>query len=114
MISLGRLAFQDANVELFEGSYCYLVLPNYESVADIQRLQDIGGITVGASTVPEQLACYFTGMRRVVFSCGVNPASGMSNDIITEDDIISCGNACVDNCSNIIKAFIKRVPQDIY
>jgi purine nucleoside phosphorylase len=55
-------------------------LPNYESKADIQIMHDNGSATVGASTVPEQIAAYMTGMRRVIISSATSPSAGMSSE----------------------------------
>lgn len=88
MLVIAREAMKEAGLPLHEGPYCYYALPNYESCADIQTMYDLGACTVGASTVPEQLVCYFTGMRRVTFSTASSPSSGMSPDGINEEEVL--------------------------
>jgi len=80
MVDIARQAIIEAGVKLTEGPYCYFALPNYESPAEIQIMHDLGAATVGASTLPEQIACYMTGMRRVIISSATSPSAGMSSE----------------------------------
>ena len=80
MIAIAREVFKETGLKLTEGPYCYYMLPNFESPADIQIMHDMGAATVGASTLPEQAACYLTGMRRVIVSSATSPSAGMSSE----------------------------------
>lgn len=77
MITIAREVFKETGLKLFEGPYCYFAAPNYESLAEIQMMKELGAITAGASTIPEQTASYLAGMRGLVISCPLAPASGM-------------------------------------
>ncbi|CDW84928.1 purine nucleoside phosphorylase [Stylonychia lemnae] len=94
MINLTREAFTEAGLKLTEGHYCYFALPNYESPSEIQIMHDLGAATVGASTLPEQIACYLTGMRRVIISSATSPSSGMSSQEISGEEVLDCGVKC--------------------
>jgi purine-nucleoside phosphorylase len=91
MIELTREAFIETGVSLHEGPYCYFSAPNYETPAEIQIMYSLGATTVGASTLPEQIACYMTGMRSVIISSGTCPASGMSTEAIDGEEVLIAG-----------------------
>lgn len=80
MLEIARKAFTEVNLPVVEGPYAYYALPNFESKADIQIQHDHGSATVGASTVPEQIATYITGMKRIVVSSATSPSAGMSSE----------------------------------
>ena len=51
----------------------------------------LGSATVGASTLPEQYACYISGMRRVIISSATSPSAGMSNEQIDGEEVLLGG-----------------------
>ena len=59
-----------------EGPYNVWPLPNFETAADIQFTKECGSLVSGASTVPEQLAATFLGVKCIGFAAVTNPASG--------------------------------------
>jgi purine nucleoside phosphorylase len=69
-------------------------------------MHDLGAATVGASTLPEQLAAYYTGMRRVIISSATSPSAGMSNEAISGEDVLICGALCVASFAKFIPTFI--------
>lgn len=77
MLNIARESFKEAQLSFFEGPYCYFAAPNYEAPAEIQIMYELGATTVGASTLPEQIACFMTGMRSVILSAATAPSSGM-------------------------------------
>ena len=77
-------------------------------------MHDLGAVTVGASTVPEQIASYLSGMRRIVISSATSPSSGMSSEEITGDGVLECGAICVANFAKFIPAFVEKLPENIY
>ncbi len=54
-------------------------------------MYELGATTVGASTLPEQLACYLTGMRSVIISSATSPSSGMSSEAIDGEEVLIGG-----------------------
>lgn len=62
----------DSRVRLKEGVYCYMVGPSYESHAELQMLQQLGGDAVGMSTVPEAMWAKSLGMGVLGISCVTN------------------------------------------
>jgi purine-nucleoside phosphorylase len=109
MVDLAREAIIEAGVKLTEGPYCYFALPNYESPAEIQIMHDLGAATVGASTLPEQVACYMTGMRRVIISSATSPSAGMSSEQIDGEEVLIGGQKCVSNFAKVIPVLISKL-----
>lgn len=51
-------------------------------------MHDLGAATVGASTLPEQIAAYLSGMRRIILSSASSPSAGMSSEAIDGDEVL--------------------------
>ncbi|TNV83810.1 hypothetical protein FGO68_gene11754 [Halteria grandinella] len=109
LINLTRQSFLDTGVKLTEGPYCYFALPNYESPAEIQIMHGLGSATVGASTLPEQVACYMAGMRRVVISSATSPSAGMSAEAIDGEEVLLGGKICVANFAKVIPNLVGKL-----
>lgn len=77
-------------------------------------MHDLGAATVGASTLPEQMASYLSGMRRIIISSATSPSSGMSNEEITGEMVLNFGRLCVANFVKFIPAFVEKLPENIY
>ena len=114
MIQIARDTFLKVGIPLVEGHYCYFALPNYESPAEIQVMHGMGAATVGASTLPEQLAAYMAGMRRVIVSSATSPSAGMTSEQIDGEEVLIGGQVCVSNFAKFIPAFIARVKDEIF
>lgn len=114
MINLTRQSFIEAGVKLTEGPYCYFALPNYESPAEIQIMHGLGSATVGASTLPEQVACYLSGMRRVVISSATSPSAGMSAEAIDGEEVLLGGKICVSNFAKVIPVLVSKLDDSFF
>ncbi len=114
MVDITRQAFIDAEVKLTEGPYCYFALPNYESPAEIQIMYGLGAATVGASTLPEQIATFFTGMRRVIMSSATSPSAGMSSEQIDGEEVLIGGRKCVANFAKVIPKIVEKLDDSFF
>ncbi len=114
LLDLTRKAFEEAGVKLTEGPYCYFALPNYESPAEIQIMHGLGAATVGASTLPEQVATYHTGMRRVIISSATSPSAGMSSEQIDGEEVLIGGSKCVANFAKVIPKLIAKLDDSFF
>lgn len=114
MIELTRQSFVEAGLKLTEGHYCYFALPNYESPSEIQIMHDLGAATVGASTLPEQIACYLSGMRRIVISSATSPSAGMSSQEISGEEVLDCGRKCVLSYAKLLPVLISKLKDEMF
>lgn len=79
MVDFARKCGQEVGLDLMDGPYNVWPLPNFETAADIQYTKEAGSLTSGASTVPEQLAASFLGVKCIGFAAATNPASGTTD-----------------------------------
>lgn len=79
MVDLARKCAADMGISLLDGCYNVWPLPNFETAADIQYTKEAGAMASGASTVPEQLAATFLGVKCIGFAAVTNPASGTTD-----------------------------------
>ncbi len=77
-------------------------------------MHDLGAATVGASTMPEQIASYLTGMRRIAFSSATSPSSGMTREEITGEEVLECGKLCVRSFAKLLPVFIAKLKDDYF
>lgn len=76
MVQLARKCAEEVGINLLDGCYNVWPLPNFETAADIQYTKQAGALASGASTVPEQLAATFLGVKCIGFAAVTNPATG--------------------------------------
>ena len=100
---------QELNINLHRGIYAYTRGPQYETPAEIQMLKAMGAGAVGMSTVPEAIVASHCGMRIVAVSCVTNLAAGISDNILTHEEVIvNAGKASNASCS-LAKLFISKI-----
>lgn len=75
------------NIELFEGVYCQIAGPNFETPAEIRMLKTLGADATGMSTAVEALAAHHTGMRVCGVSLISNLAAGISSAPLSAEEV---------------------------
>lgn len=81
-------AAQNLNIEIFQGGvYACFEGPRFESKAEIKMTSILGGTVVGMTGVPEVTLAAEKGLRYAALSLIVNPAAGLSDEVITIDEI---------------------------
>src|SRR5699024_9974275 len=73
---MARAVAKDLGIPLQEGVYVWNSGPSYETPAEIQMIDKIGGDAVGMSTVPEVIVARHADMQVVGISCITNMAAG--------------------------------------
>lgn len=87
-----RQSAKENDIELFEGIYCQLTGPSYESPAEIRMLHSLGADAVGMSTVVEAITANHMGMKICGISCISNLAAGMNNAPLTHEEVQEAAN----------------------
>lgn len=77
----------ELSVDLKEGVYFGMTGPTYESPAEVRMIRQLGGDSVGMSTVPEVIVARHAGIRVVGVSAITNYAAGMGKELNHEDVI---------------------------
>ena len=70
-----------------EGVYAYMKGPTYETPAEIRALRTLGADAVGMSTVPEAVVAHHSGIKCAGITCITNMAAGVTNEVLTHEDV---------------------------
>ncbi|NLB61214.1 MAG: purine-nucleoside phosphorylase [Clostridiales bacterium] len=80
-------ASKQMNQEIKRGIYVQLTGHSYESPAEIRLLKALGADAVGMSTVCEVITARHCGMRVCGISCVSNAAAGLSDSLLSHDEV---------------------------
>lgn len=92
-----------------EGVYAYMKGPTYETPAEIRALRTLGADAVGMSTVPEAVVAHHSGIKVVGITCITNMAAGVTNEVLSHDDVKETALKSETNFKNVINEFIKKI-----
>ena len=92
-----------------EGVYAYMKGPTYETPAEIRALRTLGADAVGMSTVPEAVVAHHSGIKCAGITCITNMAAGVTNEILTHEDVKDTALKVEQNFKKVIKEFVKRI-----
>lgn len=82
------LAASNVGIEVAQGGvYACFDGPRFESAAEIKMTSILGGTVVGMTGVPEVTLAAEKGLRYAALSLIVNPAAGLSDEVIEVDEI---------------------------
>lgn len=101
--------FKSKKLNVFEGVYCGVLGPSYETPAEIQMLKTLGGGAVGMSTVLEAIAAKHMGLKLAGLSCITNLAAGISDVALSHDDVKDVAQKVERNFSEILTEFIEKI-----
>ena len=92
-----------------EGVYAYMKGPTYETPAEIRALRTLGADAVGMSTVPEAVVAHHSGLKCAGITCITNMAAGVTNEILSHEDVKETAIKAEENFKKVIKEFIKKI-----
>ena len=81
----------------------------YETPAEISYFKTLGGNAVGMSGVPEIKICNKLKMEMLIISNLTNYAAGISDQILTHEDVILNANSNKESLSQLLLGIIKRI-----
>jgi len=107
--AFARQCALEMGLNLMDGTYNVEPLPNYETPADIQFTKEAGSLVSGASTVPEQLAASFLGVKCIGFAAVSNPASGTIDGWVHDgEQVLIAGKKALENLKKVIWKIIEK------
>lgn len=109
LIETLQSVFKSKNIKAFEGVYCGVLGPSYETPAEIQMLKTIGGGAVGMSTVLEAIAAKHMGLKLAGLSCITNLAAGISKEALSHDDVKDVAQKVERIFAEVLGQFIKSL-----
>lgn len=91
------------------GTYAYMKGPTYETPAEIKALRILGADAVGMSTVPEAVVCRHCQIKCIGITCITNMASGISNEVLSHEDVKETALKARDNFKKVIMELITKI-----
>lgn len=95
--------------DLDDGVYVQFRGPHYETPAEVQMAQAIGGHIVGMSTALEAIAAREAGMEILGFSLITNLAAGISDEPLSHDEVIAAGKAAESTISDMLAKVVAQL-----
>ena len=104
-----KVIMQNVTNKCNVGVYAYMKGPTYETPAEIRALRTLGADAVGMSTVPEAIVARHCNLRCAGITCITNMAAGVSNEVLTHEDVKETAKKAEENFKKVIKQFIKEI-----
>jgi len=99
-----RTTARENQIKLYEGTYFFVVGPNFETKAEIKAFRLMGADAVGMSTVPEVIASVYFGMKVVGISVITNQSADIQNTALShEETLFEARQAAVDLQGLVLK-----------
>lgn len=96
-------------IPIKHGVYIQTTGPNYETPEEIRMYGILGADAVGMSTVCEAIAARHMGMRVCGISCISNYAAGITQNTLSEQEVIDTANKISFEFENLIKGVISEI-----
>ncbi len=109
LCALARTAADEHNLTLRHGVYAWWKGPSYETPAEIRMIRTLGADAVGMSTVPETLVASHMGMAVLGISCLTNMASGILDQPLSHDEVITVAAKVKDDFIALIKTVLTHL-----
>ncbi len=107
---LARQCGEELGIDLKEGVYCYMPGPSYETASEVRMLRLLGGHAVGMSTVPEVITAAHCGMKVLGISCISNMGTGILDQPLHHDEIISVGEQVRKTFIALLETVVRSWP----
>ena len=109
LVDLTKKTASKLGIDLQEGVYIAFTGPSYETPAEIRMARTLGADAVGMSTVPEAIVAAWAGMKVIGISCICNSAAGVSNTVLSHEDVIRAANIAKDRFKTLVKELIRNI-----
>ncbi len=108
-INILKEIMTDITGDYHEGVYAYMKGPTYETPAEIRALRVLGADAVGMSTVPEAVVAHHSGLKCAGITCITNMAAGVTNEILSHEDVKETALKAEENFKKVIHEFVKKI-----
>ena len=99
-----RQTAHENHIKLYEGTYFFVVGPNFETRAEIKAFRTLGADAVGMSTVPEVIAAVYFGIKVAGISVITNQSADIQQTALShEETLFEAKQAAVDLQGLILK-----------
>lgn len=97
------------NITLHEGIHVQSKGPQYETAAEIRLFKYAGSDTVSMSTASEEIAARHMNMRILGISFVSNMACGISDNKLSDDDIVEASKNSSQKFIKLIKGILESI-----
>jgi len=108
MVQLAKECAKEIDLPIREGVYQFASGPSFETAAEVRLYKALGADAVGMSTVFEALAARYLDMELLGISCLTNMATGISETILDEQEVIEAGQKVKPHFINLLKNIINK------
>ena len=108
-ISLLEKIAADNNITLKKGVYIAFSGPSFETPSEVRMAGMLGADIVGMSTVPEVIVANHMGLRVCGLSCAANLAAGLTDNILTQEEVLDTMSRTVEKLSALIEEFVREM-----
>jgi purine-nucleoside phosphorylase len=112
LINLCENAALSAGIRVSKGVYIAFSGPSYETPAEIRMARVMGASVVGMSTVPEVIVANAMAMETAVISCVANHAAGMTDDTLTEEEVLQEMLAASGRLGDLLCCLMKELEKE--
>lgn len=109
LIERAKKVFKKNNIKYHEGVYAFMTGPSYETPAEVKMLKILGADAVGMSTVPEVIAAKQMNIEIFGISCITNMAAGISEIMLSHQEVIETSKKVRDKFKKIIKDMVENI-----
>lgn len=95
-------------ITLHQGTYFYVLGPNFETKAEIKAFAMLGGDAVGMSTVPEVISSVHCSINVLALSVITNYGAGMVDNAPSHQETLEEANKASGKLINLVATFIKE------
>ena len=108
MIELAKEIAKKNGITLQNGIYMQLSGPQYETPTEIRMYRSLGADAVGMSTATEAIAARHMGMRVCGISCITNMASGVTENLLSHEEVALAAAESFPIFSKLLNSIIQK------
>ncbi len=106
MIQIAKDCAKEINFPIKSGVYSFSSGPSFETSAEVKLAKLLGADAVGMSTVFEAIVASYFQMELLGISCLTNMATGISETILNEQEVIDAGEKVKPQFIKLLKNII--------
>ncbi|MCR4817934.1 MAG: purine-nucleoside phosphorylase [Fretibacterium sp.] len=106
LLRLLERAADSAGVALKRGVYAAFMGPSFETPAEVRMARTLGADLAGMSTVPEVIVANAMGIETAVLSCVANKAAGLTDMMLTEQEVLNAMAGSARALAEVIHALM--------
>ena len=111
LISIGKAAASELQIETFEGVHTAVSGPYYLSKAELRMIQSFGSDTIGMSTIPEVIVANHGGIRSLGICC-ITDKANPHNEIepLDHERVVDVANRTRPKFIKLVSKIIEKLP----